>query len=119
MTAASLACALALLAGPSSPAASSTGSSTNGAIWINTGGVLLSAIGRGITIDVPLGVTIPFPGFATMTFEATYFRWTCVGNAACTVASEQGGVATAGFHFDTEGKGPLTGFFLSPNLQLS
>lgn len=122
MTPAPLLCALALLAGPATTGTASTETGTpptKAAVWVNSGGVLLTAFSRGTTIDIPLGVTIPLPSFPTMSFELTYFRWACVGNVSCTISYEQGVFATAGFHFDTEGKGPLLGFFLSPKLQLS
>ncbi|HYV44263.1 MAG TPA: hypothetical protein VFA20_05345 [Myxococcaceae bacterium] len=113
MTPASLLAALSLLA-----ADPSTDAPTQGSIWVNGGGVLLTATGGGTTIDVPLGATIPIPNGPTLSFELTYFQWSCTG-ASCNVNFERGVFASAGFHFDTEGKGPLRGFFLEPKLQLS
>jgi len=120
MTSAPLFCALALMAGPTSTgtAATDTGK-TRGAFWLNSGGLLVTAIGGGNTIIVPFGVSVPLPEFPTLSFELTYFRWSCLGSANCTVSFEQGVFATGGFHFDTEGKGPLAGFFISPKVQLS
>jgi len=114
MTPAPLLCALALLADPTS-----TDAPTQGSLWLNGGGVLLTAVGGGTTIDVPLGATIPIPNGPTLAFELTYFQWSCTGNVACSVNFERGVFASAGFHFDTEGKGPLRGFFVEPKLQLS
>jgi hypothetical protein len=116
MTAAPLLCALALLADPAAPG---TDTPTNGALWLNGGGVLLTAVGGGSTVDVPLGATIPIPGGPTLAFELTYFQWSCTGNVSCNVNFEQGAFVSAGFHFDTQGLGPLSGFFLEPKLQLS
>ena len=114
MTPAPLLCALALLADPTTAEPP-----TNGSVWLNSGGVLLTALGNGRTIDVPLGATIPLQNGPTLSFELTYFQWSCTGNVACQVNFERGVFASAGFHFDTEGKGPLRGFFLEPRLQLS
>jgi len=114
MTAAPLLCALALLAADPSAEAP-----TQGSIWVNGGGVLLTATGGGTTIDIPLGATIPIPNGPTLSFELTYFQWSCTGNVACGVNFERGVFASAGFHFDPEGKGPLRGIFLEPKLQLS
>ncbi|HEY8211418.1 MAG TPA: hypothetical protein VIG99_28235 [Myxococcaceae bacterium] len=108
--------ALALLAGPASSAAEPP---VQASVWLNSGGVLLTAAGGGRTIDIPLGVTIPLQNGPTLSFELTYFQWSCVGNIACSVRFERGAFASAGFHFDTGGKGPLQGFFLEPKLQLS
>src|SRR3954471_22229016 len=116
MTPASLLCALALLAAPASP---TTEPPTNASVWLNAGGVLLIASDNGRTIDIPLGVTIPLQNGPALSFELTYFQWSCTGNIACSVNFERGVFASAGFHFDTEGKGPLRGFFLEPKLQLS
>jgi hypothetical protein len=119
MTAAPLLCALALLADPADPTTSTGDLPTRGSIWVNGGGALLTATGGGRTVDLPLGATIPIPGGPVLSFELTYFQWTCTGNVACNVNFERGAFASAGFHFDTEGKGPLRGFFLEPKLQLS
>jgi hypothetical protein len=117
MTAAPLLlCSMALLA---DPGATSADTPTQGSIWVNTGGALLTATGGGRTIDIPLGATIPIPNGPTLSFELTYFQWSCTGNVACNVNFERGVFASAGFHVDTEGKGPLRGFFLHPKLQLS
>jgi hypothetical protein len=115
MTPASLLCALALLADP----AASAEPPTQASVWLNSGGVLLTAAGGGRTIDLPLGLTLPLKDGPTLDFELTYFQWSCTTNIDCSVTFERGAFASFGFHFDTEGKGPLRGFFLEPKLQLS
>src|SRR4051794_35102035 len=95
MTPAPLLCPLALLAGPS---ASTTEATPQVSVWLNSGGVLLTAANGGRTIDIPLGVTIPLQNGPTLSFELTYFQWTCVGNVACSVSFERGAFASAGFH---------------------
>lgn len=117
MTPAPLLCALALLADPA--AGTATDAPTQGSIWVNGGGALVTATGGGTTIDLPLGATIPIPNGPVLSFELTYFQWSCTGNVSCGVNFERGVFASAGFHFDTEGQGPLRGFFLEPKLQLS